>query len=151
MERELLFTDKLQELRETAKAQGNLITEDQLQEAFSELSFDEEQLAMVREYLAKHKIGIGKPVDTEENLTGEEKNFLEMYLKELKELPAVNDGEKQALTMSAMAGDSLAQEKLCTAIWIWRRDWIIWTGNICPITKKRKWTLKLSCRSRLQR
>ena len=115
MERELLFTDKLQELRETAKAQGNLITEDQLQEAFSELSFDEEQLAMVREYLAKHKIGIGKPVDTEENLTGEEKNFLEMYLKKLKDLPAVSDGEKQALTMSAMAGDSLAQEKLCTA------------------------------------
>ena len=86
MERELLFTDKLQELRETAKAQGNLITEDQLQEAFSELSFDEEQLAMVREYLAKHKIGIGKPVDTEENLTREEKNFLMIQNQNLRSM-----------------------------------------------------------------
>lgn len=114
MERELLFTDKLQELKETAKVQGNLITEDQLKEAFSELSLDDEQLGMVREYLLKHKIGIGTPVDPDENLTGEEQSFLQMYLEELKQLPVVSDGEKEAVTMAAMAGDAMAQEKLCT-------------------------------------
>lgn len=51
MERELLFADKLQNLRETAKAQGNLLTETQVKEAFADFALDEEQLALVYDYL----------------------------------------------------------------------------------------------------
>ena len=54
MERELLFADKLQNLRETAKAQGNLLTEAQVKEAFADFALDEEQLALVYDYLKKH-------------------------------------------------------------------------------------------------
>lgn len=114
MERELLFADKLQELRNTAKAQGNLVTEDQVEEAFLEFGLKKEQLELVYDYLKKHKIGIGTPVDTEEYLTGEEKNYLQLYLNELKELPACSEGEKEAIILSAMAGEESAQEKLLT-------------------------------------
>ncbi|MCH5274908.1 MAG: hypothetical protein J1E65_03640 [Lachnospiraceae bacterium] len=114
MERELLFADKLQELRGTAKAQGNLVTEAQVEEAFLEFGLKKEQLELVYDYLKKHKIGIGTPVDTEEYLTGEEKNYLQLYLNELKELPACSEGEKEAVILSAMAGEMSAQEKLLT-------------------------------------
>ncbi len=48
----------------------------------------------------------------EESLSGEDVNFLEMYLEELEELAPVSDGEKRAVMMSALAGDSDAQAKL---------------------------------------
>lgn len=59
-----------------------------------------------------HHIGIDESGDLEENLSGEDVNFLEMYLTELRELPPVSDGEKRAAMMSALAGDKNAQEKL---------------------------------------
>lgn len=114
MERELLFADRLQELRNTAKAQGNLVTEDQVEEAFAEFGLEKEKLEMVYDYLRKHNIGVGEPVDTEEYLTDEERNFLQMYLDEIAELEVVSDGEKEAITLSAMAGDEQAQERLVT-------------------------------------
>lgn len=114
MERELLFADKLQELRNAAKAQGNLVTENQVEEAFSEFGLEKEQLKLVYDYLKQHKIGIGTPVDTNEYLTGEEKNYLQLYLNELKELPSCSEGEKEAVILSAMAGDGNAQERLLT-------------------------------------
>ena len=112
MEKELLFVDKLQELKETAKAQGGIVTNDQITEAFADFSFDEEQLQMVYDYLKQHKIGVGEAVNPDDYLTGDEKKYLQMYLDELKELPPYTDGEKQAAIMSSMAGDASAQEKL---------------------------------------
>lgn len=114
MERELLFADKLQELKDTAKAQGNLVTEAQVEETFAEFGLQKDQLELVYDYLKKHRIGIGTPVDTEEYLTGEEKNYLQLYLNELKELPDCSAGEKEAIILSAMAGDGDAQERLLT-------------------------------------
>ncbi|MED9903702.1 MAG: sigma-70 domain-containing protein [Lachnospiraceae bacterium] len=112
MERELLFADKLQEIRNTAKAQGNLVTEAQVEEAFLEFSLDKEKLNMVYDYLRKHNIGVGEPVDETEYLTDGEKNFLQLYLDEVAALDTVSEGEKEAITLSAMAGETAAQEKL---------------------------------------
>lgn len=114
MERELLFADKLQELRNTAKAQANVVTDGQVREAFADFSLEEEQLLLVYDYLKKHNIGIGEPVAEEEYLTGEEKNYLDMYLEELTGIIPVSDGEMEAITLSAMAGDKAAGEHLLT-------------------------------------
>lgn len=114
MERELLFADKLQELRNTAKAQANVVTDGQVREAFADFSLEEEQLLLVYDYLKKHNIGIGEPVAEEEYLTGEEKNYLDMYLEELTGIIPVSDGEMEAITLSAMAGDKTAGERLLT-------------------------------------
>ena len=114
MERELLFADKLQGLRDLATAQGNIVTKDQVEEAFEVFGLDEEQFALVYDYLNKHKIGIGEAVDTEEYMTDEEKNFLQMYLDDIALIPIVSSGEREAIVLSAMAGDNTAQEALIT-------------------------------------
>lgn len=109
---EIAFAKTLEAVRKLAKEQGNCISEEQVKEAFKELSLEENQLALVFDYLKKHKIGIGEPVDLDEYLSEEEIDYLEAYKKELEMLEVVSEGEKEALILSAMAGAADAQEKL---------------------------------------
>lgn len=112
MDRELLFAKALETVRRTAKEQGNSISAEQLKDAFSELALEEGQLALVKDYLKKRHIGIGQPPDPESLLTGEEAGYLEQYMEGLQLLKKVSDGEKEAIILSAMAGDRTAQERL---------------------------------------
>ncbi|MBO5030423.1 MAG: hypothetical protein J6D08_00820 [Lachnospiraceae bacterium] len=106
------FAQVLEQLKDTARFQGNMLTSGQVSEAFGEWQLNEGQLTLIYDYLRKNHIGIDEPGDVEEHLSGDDVNFLEMYLAELKELPPVSDGEKRAVMMSALAGDQNAQEKL---------------------------------------
>ena len=72
MNKEILFAQTLEQVRKTAKEQGNCISEEQVKDAFAELDLSGEQLQMVFDYLLKHKIGIGQPMDPDEFLTDEE-------------------------------------------------------------------------------
>lgn len=113
MEKEqLLFAQTLEQLKETARLQENMLTSEQIQEAFEAMNLGEAQLALIHEYLQKHNIGIDEPGKVDENLTDEDVNYLNIYLDELKELPLVSDGEKRAIMMSAMAQDMTACNKL---------------------------------------
>jgi len=112
MNQETLFAQALARLTQTAKEQGNCISEEQLQEAFAELSLKEEQFEMVRSYLKQRSIGIGEPASPEDYLSEEEIDYLDDYLKQLEGLPEVSEGEKEAITLSAMAGDADAQNRL---------------------------------------
>ena len=109
---EVLFAKTLEQVKKQAKEQGNCIQREQVEQSFSALTLSKEQLDLVFDYLKKHKIGIGEPVDPDEYLSEEEVNYLEEYKKELALLGAVSDGEKEAITLSAMAGEAQAQEKL---------------------------------------
>lgn len=112
MNKEVLFAQKLGEIRELAKEQGNYVTKEQIAEAFAELDFQEEQLQMVYDYLTKHKIGIDEPVDLDEYLSEEEVDYLKMYEEELKAMDTVTDGQREAILLSAMAGETDAQKRL---------------------------------------
>ena len=112
MNKEILFAQTLEQVRKTAREQGNCISEEQVKDAFAELDLSGEQLQMVFDYLLKHKIGIGQPMDPDEFLTDEEKDYLQEYLDEVAELPTYTDGEKLAFAMSAMAGEADAQQRL---------------------------------------
>lgn len=112
MDKELQFAKALQKVKELAKLSGNVISKAEIDEQFASLDMDEEQMKLVYEYLEKANIGIDKEIDTDALLTGEDTNYLQFYLEELKELPAVSEGEKEAVTLSAMAGDETAQTKL---------------------------------------
>ncbi len=114
MEKEVLFAQKLKEIREVAKKQGNVVTQAQVEEAFASFALQEDQMEMVRDYLQKYHIGIGVPVEEEEYLTDGERNFLDSYLEEIESLETVGDGEKEAIILSAMAGDAAAQDRLAT-------------------------------------
>ena len=112
MNKEVLFAKTLEQVRSLAKEQGNCVSEEQVQEAFAPLGLDNEQLQMVFDYLVKHKVGIGQPVNMDDYLTDEEKDYLQEYLDEIAALPVYTDGQKEAFTIQAMAGDVSAQNKL---------------------------------------
>ena len=112
MIQETLFAQKLEQLAQTAKEQENCVSEEQLREAFAELSLGEEQLEMVRAYLRQRSIGIGEPAALEDYLSEQEIDYLDDYVKQLAELPQFPEGEKEAVTLSAMAGDADAQNRL---------------------------------------
>ena len=110
--KELLFARTLEEVRKQAKEQGNCISAEQVSSAFEALELSKEQLELVFDYLKKHKIGIDEPVDLDDYLTEDETDYLEEYKKELKQLEELSEGEREALTLSAMAGESDAQHRL---------------------------------------
>lgn len=115
MNREAAFAQALEQVRALAKEQGNCISEGQVKEAFAELGLDEGQLQMVFDYLVKHKVGIGAPVDMDDYLSEEERDYLQDYLDELAALPVYTEGEILAFTVSAMAGEAEAARKLTEA------------------------------------
>lgn len=113
--KEIQFAQTIQKIKELAKLSGNQISKAEIDEHFQALQLDEEQMKLVYEYLEKANIGIDKEVDTDALLTGEDTHYLQIYLEELKELPEFTEGEKEALTLSAMAGDVNAQSDLVHA------------------------------------
>ncbi|MBR1771615.1 MAG: hypothetical protein IJ747_06260 [Lachnospiraceae bacterium] len=115
MNREVQFAQTLEKVRALAKEQGNCVSEEQVQEAFADLALSGEQLQLVYDYLLKHKVGIGQPVDPDSFLSEEERDYLKDYLEEILTLGDYSEGQMQALTLSAMAGERDAQEKLVHA------------------------------------
>lgn len=112
MDKELQFAKTLQKVKELAKLSGNTISKAEIDEEFKELQMDEEQMKLVYEYLEKANIGIDKEVDADALLTSDDTNYLQFYMDELKELPEVSEGKKEATVLSAMAGDESAQMEL---------------------------------------
>lgn len=112
MNRETLFTNTLEQVKKVAGEQGNCVSKEQVEKAFAPLALSGEQMDMVYDYLHRSKIGIGEPVDLDEYLADEEKDYLDTYLKELRALPELSPGEREAVTLSAMAGDVDAQNRL---------------------------------------
>ena len=109
---EILFAQTLEKVRKLAKEQQNCVSKEQVEEAFAQLELSQEQLQMVFDYLKAHKVGIGEPVDLDEYLSEEEVDYLEEYKKELELIEQVSEGEKEAIILSAMAGEIQAQKKL---------------------------------------
>lgn len=112
MNKEVLFATTLEQVRKLAKEQGNCVSEEQVKTAFADLNLDNNQLQMVFDYLVKHKVGIGEPVNPDDYLSDEERDYLQDYLDEIAQLPSYTDGQIEAYTISAMAGDTEAQSRL---------------------------------------
>lgn len=112
MDREAEFAIILKEVKRKARAGQNFITGAEIEEAFASLSLAPEQMEMVYAYLRENKIGIDEPADEDIGLEEEERNYLDAYLDSLKALPDVSEGEREAITLSAMAGDRDAAVRL---------------------------------------
>lgn len=98
--------------KKKARAQQNFITKSEVEEAFSALSLSAQQLEMIYDYLRQNKIGVDEPADADDYLGEEEKNYLDDYLEALQAIPKATDGEREAITLSAMAGDADAVKRL---------------------------------------
>ena len=112
MEREAQFAGILEQVKNTARENGNFITGAEVEEAFSPLLLSTEQMDMVYAYLRQNKIGVDEQLDADAYLGEEEKSYLETYLEALGELSEVTEGEREAITLSAMAGDTDAAKRL---------------------------------------
>ena len=112
MKQELEFAKTLEKIKNLAKEQQNVISKEQVTEAFNAIGIKGEQLEPVFQYLDAKNIGIGEPINAEERLTGEEKNYLKEYEESLESFSALTEGEKRAYTMAAMNGDQMGKEKL---------------------------------------
>lgn len=112
MNKELEFAKTLEKIRQLAKEQGNILSREQVEEEFSKIEIEGEQLLPVYEYLKGKNIGIGEPLDWEESLTREEKDYLAEYVDSLKDMSPLSDGEKRAYAMSAMAGEGEGKSKI---------------------------------------
>lgn len=111
-EQEILFAKTIEQVKKLAREQGGKIGRDQVLEAFKGLELSQEQLDLIFEYLKKIKIGIDAPAEAEGGLSEEETDYLEEYRKELTALRRYSEGEKEAVTLSAMAGEKDAQQEL---------------------------------------
>lgn len=112
MNKEVLFARTLEQVKQQAREQGNCISEEQVREAFDKLELSGEQLQLVFDYLVKHKVGIGAPVNADEYLTEEERDYLQDYMNEIAGLPVYSQGQIEGYTIAAMAGEADAQAKL---------------------------------------
>lgn len=106
------FLQKLSDLKETARLQGMILSKEQAEAFAQELSLGEDQKRLLYDYLKQNHIGIGEPLRDDEFLSGEELSYLDHYLAELKELPAVSESQKRAVCMAAMAGEADAKKRL---------------------------------------
>ena len=107
------FAEILKNVTRAARENKNTISSSEVKEAFSELELDDNQFEMVFEYLKNHKIGVDEEaVFNDEDLSQEERNYLNDYIESLSFLPKYTDGEKEAVTISALAGDKASQDKL---------------------------------------
>ena len=111
MNQELLFAKTLEEIKTLALEQDRVLSKEQVEEAFGKIGMKPEELTPIYEYLNQKKIGIGEPVDPDEYLTEEDVDFLSAYVEQIKLLPVLSQGEKEANFLSAMAGDSTGKAK----------------------------------------
>ena len=112
MTQEMDFAARLKKIKQLARNQGGMIQEKQVRDAFADMHFDEGQMKLVFDYLAGQKIGIGEPLNPEDYLSEEEIDWLDSYLESLTGLAELSDGEKEAVLLSAMAGDGDARRRL---------------------------------------
>ena len=112
LNKEEAFREKLRKVVELARSQGNEIGQEQVIEAFDGLELSGDQLQMVYDYLLQNKIGIGQHLTPEDYLTKEEQDYLAEYLAAIREIGEISEGEKEAVFLSAMAGDPDAQRRL---------------------------------------
>ena len=112
MDKEVRFGQTLEKIRKKAKEQGNIISEEEINEAFAWLALEDSQLALIHDYLHKRGVGIGEPADMDDFLDDADRNYLETYLGQVSMLEPVCESEKMKYIQQAMAGEMGARDKL---------------------------------------
>lgn len=111
-QRELEFASALQRLLETAREHHNIITSEEMTEAFAGMNLSDEQMRSVRDYLRSANVGIDQALPLEEVLTEEEHNYLRDYEEMAAAIEQPADGVLDAIKINAMAGVQADQMRL---------------------------------------
>lgn len=136
MNDKIIFREMLSEIRELAEAKGNLLTLDEINLFFKEVSLGEEQLELVYSYLEANRITIEghsknesiklfeqkeeelkvseskeEMIEDKDSVSLEDK-YLSMYLEELEELSKDDEKEKLELLKGLLGSDPMAKSKI---------------------------------------
>lgn len=136
MNDKIIFREMLSEIRELAEAKGNLLTLDEINLFFKEVSLGEEQLELVYSYLEANRITIEghsknesiklfeqkeeelkvseskeEMVEDKDSVSLEDK-YLSMYLEELEELSKDDEKEKLELLKGLLGSNPMAKSKI---------------------------------------
>ena len=111
-QKQVLFLKRLRDTADTAAKNGNMITEEELEEAFADLDLNESQMTQVRDFLKTKGVVIGEALPIEEVISEEEMNHLRDYEEMLDSIEIPSDSVLDALKLSAMAGERDAQKSL---------------------------------------
>lgn len=106
---ELIFAQTLEKIKKLAKEQNNIVTKSQVEDAFYDIDIKGEQLEPIYQYLKAKNIGIGEPVDLDEKISDEERDYLENYINDLEAVRRLSEGEKEVYILRAMAGEDDAK------------------------------------------
>ena len=112
MNKETEFTNILSGLTKRGLDNDHFLTEEEVRLAFADMKLDDAQFDMVCDYLKKQHIGIGEPLKDSDYLDSDDIDYLKMYLDDIESLSGFSVGERQAASISAMAGDTDAQSRL---------------------------------------
>ena len=112
MNKENEFSRLLNELIERGRQNDSFLESKEVDDAVASFDLNKAQISLVYDYLKKNHIGVGEPLKDSDYLESEEIDYLNMYLEELESLPGFSEGEKEGVTISAMAGDTDAQSRL---------------------------------------
>ena len=120
MQERIIFREMLSEIKALADTKGNRLTVEEVQDFFSNAGLNEEQFSLVYAYLTEQKIEIeGYEAESEKSAFQEqeaddltEDAYMQMYLEDLKGIPAVTEEEEEKLFMLAAAGDGASKNRL---------------------------------------
>ncbi len=117
MEGRAEFLKKLNGLVDLAKEKGYQITIEEVKSYFDGMDLTEEQLELVFDYLLAQKVvvkGYLKMQEEKEEVsyTKEEEEYLREYLADLKAFKKPEEGEKEALILQILQGDTKAKTRL---------------------------------------
>ncbi len=112
MDKEIQFAKALQKIKELARLSGNTISKEEIADALKDLELNETQFQMIYEYLEKANIRIGDEWEMEPVLSGDDVDFIRLYEEELDMIGPCSEGEKEAVILSAMAGEETAKNRL---------------------------------------
>jgi len=106
------FITMLQAVLKKAQKNHNVISRQDLQDAFGDLQLDDAQMKQVENYLHANNIGVDEALPLEDVLTEEEHNYLKDYEEMVSRIEQPSEGELEALEIQAMAGEADAQRRL---------------------------------------
>ena len=112
MDEKKYFIDQMDSLIKYGRANNNLVTSEDVASYFSKINLPDEKLQLIYNFLFDAKIGVDEPINPEDNLEDEDKDFLEMYLEELDEIEQISDDERIALLDKYLNGDVSVQNSL---------------------------------------
>ena len=115
MQDRVTFLEKLADMVKRARENDSLITTADVEEYFPQGTLTDEQRDMVFDYLLSQKIvvkGYLNIEETVEELSEEEKRYLEIYEKELASIRSEKVDERKTLYTKVLSGDALAKQRL---------------------------------------